>query len=136
MKIYSGKQTITYKVGKRTVTDFRSPISLVYVDDKILPSKMIEPKSNTKFRTYAWGYHGIYPTNLAVSILCNFFDVEDYMELYSDKDGRYVMDTFYDYVCQEKNTKWTISEKDMHEFVQRTIQKSDMEEQNEKQELL
>lgn len=128
MKTYRGSNVIKYNTPTRTVTDFRTPISLIHVDGQELKSRMIEPSPRTKFRTFAWGYSGVFPQNVCVSILCDFFDLEDYRVLYSTPENAFVTANFYEFVCQEKRNSWQITEKDLIEFVTRTLERMDNEQ--------
>ena len=129
MKIYQGKTVIKYSTPDRLVTDFRTPLSIIYVDGKELKSRMIEPSPRTKFRTFAWGYSGVFPQNVAVSVLCDFFDIDDYRVLYSNAENAFVTAHFYEFVCREKRNSWQISEKDLGEFIMRTLERMDNEQQ-------
>lgn len=128
MKIYRGSNLIKYSTPARMVTDFRTPISLIHVDGKELKSRMIEPSPRTKFRTFAWGYSGVFPQNVAVSVLCDFFDIDDYRVLYSNAENAFVTAHFYEFVCREKRNSWQISEKDLGEFIMRTLERMDNEQ--------
>lgn len=128
MKIYRGSNVIKYSTPDRLVTDFRTPLSIIRVDGQELKSRMIEPSPRTKFRTFAWGYSGVFPQNVAVSILCDFFEIDDYRLLYSNAENAYVCGHFYEFVCQEKRNSWQITENDLGNFVMRTLEKMDHEQ--------
>ncbi len=118
MKVYSGEKTIKTITEDRHIIDTRTPLFLAYVDGVPLDSKIVTPRSRTKFRAFAWGYPGFLPKNLAVSILADCLDIVDVNDFRYSLEAAYVLNKFYyEYVCRETSNKWVITEDVLLEYI-------------------
>lgn len=122
-KLYRGEQVTNFVIGERHVIDTRSPISLVCVNSDFLPSKMIAFSPKTKYRTYAWGYNGVYPLNLAVSLICDFLDIDNYREIYDLPKAKYVLSDFYNrFIMNCKDRTWRITEDQLGDYINKVLE--------------
>lgn len=113
MKIYKVRKRMNNPHPERNIVGWKNPFYEATVDDKPLPSKMIDPTRDSKNRgvVFAYGYHGVYPANLAVSLLCDFFEIEDYPRLFADTGYGVATNRFYkDFICENKAPSWQITE--------------------------
>lgn len=88
------------KITNRNAVAWKYPFFEATVDGEPLKSRIIDGGRDTKklHREFGWGYHGVYPTNLSVSILCDLFDLDDYALLFADVGYGVAANRFYDEV--------------------------------------
>lgn len=118
VKIYSAKKSIKYNTPTRLITDFKTPISIVYTNNKELKSAWISPSSKSKFLKFNWGYDGILPYNLSISILSDFFDLDDFSILLVSNEYKKILNMFYfDYIVENKSPSWEITEDEITIYI-------------------
>lgn len=131
-RIYSAHkvyQKISMYDSKKT-TRVNVPITYVMVDGKALRSFML-PEGTPK--TFEWGYHGIYPYNLAVSVLCDVLDIDDYRTLFTVREQKHVFDSFYsDFICDCHVDRWALTERNIISYMMRVVKKMESKEDREK----
>lgn len=118
MKTYTMKQRINNPVLPRNAIGWKVPFYEALVDGKPIISRMIDPRADSKKleRSFSWGYNGVYPLNLAVSILCDLFDISDYAMLFEDTGFGEATKYFYDtYIRNNKEPYWKVTENELWE---------------------
>lgn len=119
-KIYIMRQRLNQQTVDRNILGLKYPFHEVLVNDKPLLSRIVNGKRDTKKenREFSWGYHGVYPTNLAVSILCDFFDIDDYSKLFSEDGYCFATNQFYDkFIVPNKEASWKITEEELTKYM-------------------
>ena len=94
----------------------------VLVNGVPLKSAVINPKRDTKkvSRDFHWGYRGIYPLNLAVSILVDFFDPNEYGEDFKIPED--ILFSFYEeLIVNLKTDKWKITSDEIEKYLRRKL---------------
>jgi len=128
MKIYQMRKRINNPMASRNAMGWKYPFYEATVDGKALKSVMINPNSDAKGvgRAFSWGYKGIYPLNLSLSILCDFFDMDDYAELFAESGYNYAANKFYKMVVRDnKKDSWKITEKQIYKFMDKCVKEID-----------
>lgn len=124
MKIYRMKKRMINPLSTRNAVGWKYPFFEATVDGNILQSMMIDPSKDSKSlgRAFSWGYKGVYPLNLSISILCDFFDFEDYTKLFSDDGFGYASNKFYRIVVRDnKRDGWKITEEQIWRFMDKSV---------------
>lgn len=126
MKIYKIRKRINNPMTTRNAIGWKHPFYEATVDDKPLVSKMIDPTRDAKNQgvVFAYGYHGVYPANLAVSLLCDFFELDDYAILFSESGYGKATNLFYkDFVCENKEISWYLTEDQIWKYMANVLEK-------------
>lgn len=116
MKTYTMTQRINNPSLPRNAIGWKLPFYEALVDGKPVVSRMIDPNKDSKKmeRAFSWGYNGVYPLNLAISILCDLFDISDYALLFEDTGFGEATKFFYDtYIRNNKEPHWKITEDEL-----------------------
>lgn len=124
MKIYKIRKRINNPLIKRNAIGWKNPFYEATVNDKPLVSKMIDPERDSKKQgvTFAYGYHGVFPANLAVSLLCDFFEIENHAELFSETGYGVLTNNFYkDFICNNAELSWQITDDQLWDYASKII---------------
>jgi hypothetical protein len=90
-----------------------------------LVSRMVNPERDTKQlgHAFGWGYHGVFPANLAVSILCDFFEIDDYAQLFSESGYGQATNKFYDEFIRENTMiSWEITDEQLWGYMSNLVE--------------
>lgn len=131
MKIYKIRKRINNPLITRNAVGWKNPFYEATVNDKPLVSRMVDPDRDSKKQgvVFAYGYHGLFPANLTVSLLCDFLELEDYPILFSETGYGKLANNFYeDFVCKNKETSWVITEEQLWEYASKIVE--DLEREN------
>jgi hypothetical protein len=125
MKIYKIRKRINNPLQARNAVGWKNPFYEASVNDKPLVSRMVDPERDSKKRgvVFAYGYHGLFPANLAVSLLCDFLELEDYSELFSETGYGKLANKFYeDFICENTEPSWQITEDQLWQYASKVVE--------------
>lgn len=125
MKIYKMRKRINNSTLSRNAINWKYPLFYeATVNGSPLLSKMVNPERDTKKHghTFGWGYHGVFPANLAISILCDSFEIGDYAELFSETGYGVLVNRFYeDFICKNTELSWQITDDQIWRYASKII---------------
>lgn len=125
MKVYQAFRTESIDIPNGGIeTDFYRGFCVVTVDGKPLESVYPVNIFENPLQHFEWGYKGVLPTNLAFSVLYDFFDVPyDYIP---NQMMWEIIREFRDNVLANKPLDtWEIKESDIEEIAKRIASKSE-----------
>jgi len=126
MKIYKIRKRLNNPLGTRNAIGWKQPFYEATVDDKPLVSRMIDGNRDSRGLgiVFAYGYHGVYPVNLAVSLLCDFFGLDDYPILFSEIGYGKATNFFYkDFICKNNEPSWILTEDQLWNYMSGVLDK-------------
>lgn len=96
---------------------YRVPKYTVFAKDKPLSSVLVHSKN--QFGEFAWGYHGVYPLNLAVSIIMDLLEMDSYDKFVSMPNSMPLLYAFYDeIICSIKTKNWEMTDAQLISYLQ------------------
>lgn len=130
MKIYQMRQRINNPLHERNILGLKYPFHEALVNGNPIPSKIVDPRQDSKKlgRVFSWGYHGLFPNNLAISLLCDFFEIEDYAMLFEDSGYGYATSRFYrDFIVENEKPYWELSEDQLWNYMSNVVKQAEKE---------
>jgi len=111
---YTGKRTIHSETGK---TDMQRGICSVLTPNGTVLSSININGTIFPERTFDWGYYGVYPSNLARSMLVHYFGKNS-----SDVYFNELVRTFcYEVISNLPFMDWSIEEEELKNYLKRTV---------------
>lgn len=130
MKIYKIRKRMNNPLEKRNAVGWKNPFYEATVNDKPLVSRIVNPDRDSKKRgvVFAYGYHGLFPANLAISLLCDFFELDDYADLFAETGYGVLANNFYkDFICENNQSSWQITEDQLWEYSAKVVENLEKE---------